>query len=230
MPGPGHGLPCDLHGGGDPKMLLQEAWRSMQGWYAANPTSSRFGRLTLSMFTSERSPYSDFPRLKGRAGETKALVPALLHAWEELMGTGTVQLQQVRAALQCSALMDRVLGEYPPSVPTLPPEAAQRFATAIWTFLACQNALCRHFVEGQGRKLFSITIKSHMLAHLALRAQVGNPRSSWCYTGEDWMHHLRRLASSSSRGTSERQLSSKIMDKYRWGVHFQLESRASFWR
>ena len=83
----------------------------------------------------------------------------------------------------------------------------------------------------QGRKLFSIMIKCHMLAHLALRAEAGcNPRTAWCFMGEDYMSHIRRLAAACARGTREAQLSSKLMDKYRWALHFTFVPNGRIWR
>lgn len=203
----------------------------MKAYFRENPSPGAFGNLTLGMFSDTDRPFATFPRLKGTASEIRALGPALLAAWNHYMDMSNEQNKQVKVALQCSIAMDRVLDAHPPREPILSADGAATFVRASWTFLALFTALARHFVFDHGRKLFNVTIKAHMLAHLALRAAEGlNPRTAWCFMGEDYMAHMRRLAQSCARGTGETKLSLKMLAKYRWGLHFTLQPVGKVWR
>jgi hypothetical protein len=186
--------------------------------------------LNLAMFTNPRSPGEAFPRLKGKAAEIRSLGPALLATWGHYMDQGNLQHRQVRTALRCSCTMDEVLDRNPAHAPALDAGDGAIFADAAWGYLQLFSALSVHYVQ-TGRKLFNVTIKAHFLGHLALRAAAGaNPRTAWCFMGEDYMAKVRRLAQASCRGVSEARLSEKMLTKYRWAIHLAFLPGEGVWR
>ena len=71
--------------------------------------------------------------------------------------------------------------------------------------------------------LFDLTVKSHMMAHIALTAHEINPRRTWRFAGERMMFLVRRLGQSCSRGIKPHGTGRKLMTKYRCGLHLIFE-------
>ena len=64
------------------------------------------------------------------------------------------------------------------------------------------------------KPLFNVTIKAHYIIHIAVTAKFLNPRLAMCYSGEDYMHHMKRLVQSSVRGTKRLRFTRKCVTKY----------------
>eukprot|EP00973_Karenia_brevis_P044299 6137511-Karenia_brevis.AAC.1 len=137
------------------------------------------------------------PMLRGKAADIKDMVRALLHVWERYyMDSSNVHHRAIRQGLRASARADDILKEYPvPENPRLPQEKQQEFEKALFVYLACQNHLASFYNSDEGGNLmmFNVTIKSHMLAHVALLSRNLNPRAAWCYMGEDLMQRTKQL-------------------------------------
>eukprot|EP00969_Alexandrium_andersonii_P290743 12850753-Alexandrium_andersonii.AAC.1 len=81
--------------------------------------------------------------------------------------------QKVLMALRHSVRMESILHEHK-DVPVIPPQAAATFRTSIFKFLELQNELQASALSN-GLRFFNVTIKSHYLAHAAIRAHLLNP-------------------------------------------------------
>ena len=189
-------------------------------WWTANKYGDHFNNIKLSMFHDPAKPYEQFPKLKGRAAEIKNLVPALLHIWTAYSDPTDTLHKLISFGLRCSHRLDQIMHEHVKD-DVLPPDTAREWKTCVFAFLACQTKLARSF-NNDGFKLFNVTVKSHALAHIGLDAQKLNPRRGWCYAGEHMMHNQRVLASSCCRGNTAHQASSKMTQKYRFGMHLQM--------
>ena len=129
--------------------------------------------------------------------------------------------------------MDQILDAYPQEA-KLPEDASQAWAMAAFRFLSCFSELAKFYlankVNGVYCTLFNITIKCHYLAHIALRVRFLNPRKGWCYTGEDFMQQIKRVAAASCKGNKIYRVGNKIIEKYCWGMHFRLLNGDSIFR
>ena len=76
--------------------------------------------------------------------------------------------------------------------------------------------------------VFNVTVKSHMVAHIALRAGALNPRRAWCFSGERMMLLMRRVAQSCCRGIEATELGRKMLSKYIYGLHLVLTDSAEW--
>ena len=175
------------------------------------------------------------PKLKGRAAEVRAIGPALLHAWGKRAGTtdaaaalgltiGGLEYKQINAALNCCNEMERVLDDCKGHI-KLDTDDYDNFSKFGFNFLVFFNALGHKFSEVYGKKLFNVTVKCHYLAHALLQAKWINPRLGWCYGGEDFMFHTRRLMASCCRGNKPAKAVSKFARHYRIAMHLQFLNR-----
>ena len=170
--------------GSTPEERLAVVWGFCMEYYGANPVdaTTRYTRLYLSMFSSLRSWRTSFPKLKGKAAQVKHLTPALAYAWSKVREVGNPKHDAVSLALDMSVQMDRVLDDHPGAV-VLPNDASDDFIAVSFVFLNQYTRLATLYNTG-GDMVFNVTVKSHMVAHIALRAGDLNPRRAWCFSGE----------------------------------------------
>jgi hypothetical protein len=212
---------------GAPDVNMELIWdRILRIYYRANPNGSRFTNITLSMFCSVDHPRATFPRLKGKAAEVKALMPALVWAFGMVMQTGNDQHDQILSALKCSEHLDAVMDDHKTDN-TLPADVAETFKQAGFAMNVFMNALCQHYghMGINAMYLFNIVPKNHFLCHICLQAQYLNQRLAWCYMGEDMMHHMRRLGAGCARGNDPVRASQKLMYWYRQGLSLVIVDR-----
>lgn len=198
---------------GTPQANMDAIWGECKAYWKTNPTKDKFNNMKISMWTSEADPHNTMPKLKGRAAECKSLVPALLAVWKVHMTPGLVQHIAIRSALESSALMDEVLDAFPDTDLLAEKELAD-FQQATWNYARCQNAVASYYNVQEQLKIFDITIKTHWTLHCGLQAGYLNPRKSWNFAGEDFMHHCRILHKSTCVGNTPLQSINRFGQKY----------------
>lgn len=209
-------IPCDPT---DALAIVLRQCKDYWGRHNVSPADT-YGKLKLSMFIDIKSPANSYPKLKGKAAEVKHLVPALATVWEHWMEPDDPIHQQILLGLRKSAEIDSILHRNA-SANSLPAADRDAFASSIWIFLACQTSAARYFSD-RGELEFDITVKSHCLAHCAMEAEYINPRKGWCYSGESFMNKCKTLGASAVRGNSAPKACSKMIGKYRHGIHFRM--------
>ena len=205
---------------------LQTVWRYCLEWHNSVGTeiTCRYTRLSINMFTKIDSWRRNFPRLKGRAGQVKNLVPALHYAFTKISDLADPKHKAIELALRMSHKMDSVLDRHPAEV-VLPTAAAAELRGAAFVFLNQLNYLAQAYNDA-GDLVFDVTIKSHMLAHIALRSGDINPRRTWCFSGERMMLHVRRLGQSCAKGIQASQIGRKMLTKYRCSLKLLFDRAA----
>ena len=159
-----------------------------------------------------RSKKVRFPHLKGKGAEIRALMPALEWAWGMNMDHANPQHCEVHVALQCSVFLDQTLDEHR-DADALPKKAADQFKNAGFAMMACYTSLFNHFAY-HGIALFNIVPKCHYLCHICKNAEWMHPRRSWCYSGEDFMRHVRRMWAMAVKSSGGAQAGVKVMRWY----------------
>jgi hypothetical protein len=218
---------------GSPEDNLATVWEEVAKYGKAHPAhgSTRYGGLQLSMFTDPEQPLKSFPKLKGKGSEVKHLVPALEYAWNELVmkhNAGNEIFEYVSVGLAMSRTIDEVIDNNPTAY-KFEGAVLEQYQSAIFVFLAMQNALAVHF-NSHGYKVFNITLKSHYLAHGALQAAFLNPRLAWCFGGEDFMQTMKRVGGMCGFGTSIYRRAHAVMERYSAGMHFLMQPVSRWWR
>ena len=122
---------------------------------------SCYTRITGNMFTTPTCWRNRFPKLKGKAGQIKHLLPALLYAFDRLRDPTDERQSMIRVALQSSLKVDRIIDQYPGSI-RLPREASNELITHGFTYLnTCTLLANRYNVAGD--MIFNVTVKAHCL-------------------------------------------------------------------
>jgi hypothetical protein len=181
---------------GTPAENMSEIWREVKEFYEEHPCRDHYNFIKLSMFVDTADPHDKFPKLKGRAIEVRNLVPAMAFIWR----------------------MDEVLEIYP-DADILPDDAAKEFSDASWMYAKLQNAVAHHYNKNMKLMVFDCTIKTHWTIHCAQQAPFLNPRKSWNFSGEDFMHKVKILMQSCVKGNTIQQSEVKFADKYAFALH-----------
>ena len=202
--------------------------RRMRLYYQGNRYSSRFTHIYgVTMFCSNvKTPNASFPKLKGKAAQTRAFGPALLHMFEQVTDPSVETNKKVRLALKLSCRAEDILREHKGSF-KLPTDAANDLEKTVDNFCLLYGNLAHEF-QGRGIRLFNVTIKAHQLVHASRHSRHANPSFTWCYAGEDFMRHCRQLSASCLRGTKGYLLAAKFLDKYIAGMFLRMSDRASW--
>ena len=118
----------------------------------------------------------------------------------------------------------------PPAKQPTPGAVAQDFVATGFLHMNLFWQLRQHFVA-EGIAVFHLTPKGHQIMHCCLLSMALNPRFSWCYTGEDFMGKMRKLALSCAAGNYGQQVSTKVCEKYLIALHCILTDPAAWlWR
>lgn len=206
---------------GLPEANVAFVWRQLREYYAEHRVQNRFRILKLSMFVG--SGLGGYPMLRGKAATIKDVMPALMSIWKRGGGEDVGIVRLVGLALETCAALDCILEEHLP--PRLPPAVARDFFAKIALF--CQ--LCSELQNWNGLKVFNLTQKAHYMMHVAFRARHMNPRMSWCFRGEDFMQHMRKLLLSCSRGNPRHLINNEAVQKWRRWMHLSLRDCAKLW-
>ena len=205
----------------DPANNLQYVFDRCLDYWDRESVSNHYNHIKLSMFVKE----NDFPRLKGRGAEIKAMAHPLVEIWEMWMDDTVDEHAFVYEGLRMSARMENILSANV-RCSRLPPAAAHEFKECAFAFLAVQTAAAQIYNTRVPNPLFlfDVTIKSHCLAHVGLECLFMNPRMGWNYTGEHYVSRMKVVASSCCKGNRPDQSQRKMIAKYRQGFHYSIVS------
>ena len=200
---------------GTAKQNCDKLFDRLKHFYVQLRTRSRYNSLNPNMLRKQGQA-----KLKGRAAEIKHLGSVLGHVWAELMDPGDALHVTVKLALQNNRRMDEILQDNP-GPNKLPTAVAADFLETTHRFLTLYQEASRLVVDGvaagnipPGITFFSITVKAHVLLHCALQAGWAHPFRTYCFAGEDFMKHSKRLIGACCRAMSAQHVSSKFAEKY----------------
>lgn len=168
-----------------------------------------------------------YPRMKLKAHETVKSMEAILALWKEKMQPGNQKHIWVKLGLEASVNMDKILKEHCNDWNLSPPVFEELWKNAV-NYVITNAALWKHFQE-ENRCLFqSGTFKSHWLLHAVKLAKFINPRYTWAYSGESYMHTMKVLMQACLTGRGSLQSVQKFMMRYVNAV--TLDLRGMEWR
>ena len=128
--------------------------------------------------------------------------------------------QQVLAAIKCSNQMDSIIKEHEDEF-VLPEHAHVALVDVAFAFLQLNTSLGNHF-HPQGIALFNTTMKYHYLMHSCLRSKLFIPIKGWCFGGESFLKHMKRIIQKNAHGTHLLALNDKVTQGYLEGLHIAL--------
>lgn len=198
---------------------LQVLWQRMKYWYSVVGTKHRyhyFNRLT--MFMRKTGP----PKLRGKGGEVIGLGSIMVQLWQEFYNQNLEVHRMILQMLRCNQRMEALMSEYKLET-AFDAHGAEQFKAA--TFQMCHlNALLHNFfLEDPAMKgAFAVTMKLHMLSHVALHCHQINPRLTWCFSGEDHMGVAKKLGQSCAKGLEPEEVNTKMIMHWRYAMHQEL--------
>ena len=197
---------------------LKNLWDKVVKFYIDQKVPSRYTAMKITMFIKTSDPG---PKLRGKAAQVKDFGKPLLHVWQHFSNQHTPHRDKITVLLKATVQQEDLLHQYKYTY-ALPTGAAYTFKQLVFSMLQLQADLAHSYAIA-GVKLFTMTQKSHFLAHLALTCDKVNPSVVWCYKGEDYMHVMRVLTENCVKGNSALQVSHKIAEHYRLALHFELK-------
>lgn len=209
-----------LHGSPDQNCL--QLWQDLRDVYKEMKTPSQLDDLKVTKYFRQ----NQFPLLKGRAAEMRHLPRPLLAVFSKHMDPTSDTDKKIVLILQMCCQMEDIISDHK-HMYKWPAEISEIYAKAIRVFVQCNQSL-GHFFHARGLFLFHMTIKYHYMMHIAERARDINPILGWCFAGETMMKRVKDIARNSHRGSAPIRASIKVMEKYCFGLGFQLHGRV--WR
>jgi hypothetical protein len=206
--------------GTNPTLRCQELWKVVSNEYKSLGVQCRLTRLQISMFCDIRKPRTEYPILKSKAAETRALLPALVRicrTYNRGSATDTLRLQCCEAFQEFNNVLHAAGAFLTAEEHTRSTAAAQ---AALYTYMQLSFLAAE---AGQFR--YNVVNKHHFLGHIATSAQYLNPRLTWCYGWEDLIGRGQRVAAKCKSGTRPLLVPVAFMQRYRAALHCALRAR-----
>jgi len=194
---------------------MKIVWSRLSEAYAVLNPGAQYTNLGLGSFCDPSKPSGHFPKLKGKGAEVKGLVGPLLLVWQSFMNSEEEEHKLIEFALECVRNFQSIIDDYGHEL-FLPHDQAALLKGHVQEFLKAYTII-GHMAEGRGELLYNMTVKFHMLWHLADRAKYLCPRRSACLIDEDFVGRTKEVAQASSAGTQLHLVPAKLTEKMRWG-------------
>ena len=154
--------------------------------------------------------------------QVKAILPVLLAVIKnnDILDREIQRERLMVKVLEQSTLLDKIFIAHS-HLPALPPAASANAQQVVAAMNQMVAALANMFHE-EGKALFHITIKSHVLLHIAQDSSRVNPLKTWCFAAEDFLQKVRLLVQHSSHGSSPIHIQNVVMTKYVRGLCMSL--------
>ena len=208
-----------------PAKRLSLFFNEIQQEYRLQKVEVRLTNLILSMFCSPKSPHASNAFLHCKGGEAKHLAKPMLEVLKRLLGKSRAIHTQILAAL--SAITDLV-GLWDECGMFLTYKQHQKGMCLVKDFFENYKKL-NEWAQKEGRALFHIVLKHHMLYHLVRDSLYCNPKSHSCWQGEDFVGKISQMCRSVSFGTKCQRITVKLAGKYVCMLHLLLTRDGVEW-
>ena len=78
-----------------------------------------------------------------------------------------------------------------------------------------------NFADRSGWLLWTFSPKVHLTWHFPNRIRWLHPRRAACWSEEDFMKKIKQIAKRSAAGKPLHRVAPAVVQKYRWGLHFE---------
>ena len=201
---------------GSPTANMANIWMSISRFYSANGSSCQFSTINLSSFTNSEHPRSDYPRLKGRGGEIKHVLPAMVECWESMMRDGN------QHDLNVGEMLTRILEiqdliDQDPQAMFMSPGDSMDFRSKMDDVLQIYTRLATE-ADREHNLLWNVTPKLHWAWHFAHKSQYLHPRRGACWIDEDLVGKMKEICKSCVHGTPLYKIPNTVAIKYHWAM------------
>ena len=213
-----HALVFTILQNGSARANAEFLWGEIRQLYQRHGVTTQFGNFGVNTFCNKKAPHASHPRLRGKAAEVRHLLPLVAELWERFGRRDVEHDQHVRVVLQRLVRLQRILDEEPGCF--LPAAAAEEFKTCVDRLVVHCQWLSAD-ARAKGQFLHNLTIKFHMLVHLAEQSLVISPRVGRCYLDEDYVGTMKLVAAASCSGVFIGTISKTVAMKYRTGINIR---------
>ena len=110
----------------------------------------------------------------------------------------------------------------------MPTPDATTLKKHVRDFLNLNTSLGGHYHKlEEPLYLFNTTIKYHYMLHVADKAKFLHPAKGWCFGGESFLKHVRRLVFKNSFGTPMQNIAGKVAESYLQALHIHFSQEAN---
>ncbi len=203
-----------------PALRLEEIWGRIVRQYRQRGTESQLSNILLSFFCKEDGPYSKPPVLKSRAkaAETKELCPIIADIFRQVHDRMDAT---DRAVLECLDALTEFYVILQCRSYNLPDHAQHSINRELQRLFvnyriltlgaAATNSLMWHEVPA-----------FHYAWHIGDQCLYMNPRFSWTYMDESFMHVVKQVTEKCMRGTASHKIAASLVQKWAFGVALRL--------
>lgn len=208
--------------GPTPTERLAAIWRRIQEIYRRDQTATRFSNFDLSTICPEKhAPHSRFPHLKGKAAETRCLLPIVAEILKDdrcdlirRPGGNNRDVLPLKLMQDCLDHFVRV-SDLIDKAPTVP---GRTYGLKVFEHMQ-YGLFYYHLLASlrfyKGQKRWNVVNKHHFAHHLAERAATCSPRLVWTYGYEDLVGRGIRAAHVCAKSNPRILLGNVFMEKYR---------------
>ena len=188
-------------------------------------------RLRLKQFCDVRSPFSDYAKFSGiKAAEMRSLLFAVAAVVRDespagLDGEARRRDHAMRVhRRQCLNAMTKFYDIIASGGLVLLPDEAQELHDNGMAFLQHYAQLARKAMDC-GRFQWSVVNKFHFFWHMLHKCKMHkeNPKTYWCYSGENFVGRISALAHTCAPGTPTHKITKSLVAKYLLGLHLRLK-------
>ena len=199
---------------GSEEQNLKRCWDFLKRFYKEHSIPSPYRYLTkISMFIRKKK----FPKLRGKASEVRHLAKPLSALWAHFMNKNVETHRQIDLYLRLNIQFENILDDHKDDY-ALPLAAYTAFMNAAFSMMQLCSSLADHFIQ-EGIPMFDMTSKAHAVLEIAILSRHINPRTTWCFRGEDMMQKSQVLLQSCVRGNNGALCFRKMLAHYRLGLH-----------
>ena len=216
---------------GDAEGKFNDLWLAIKQEFGEQQLSNPLSRLRLRQFCDPAHPFSEYAKFSGiKAAEMRSLLRALTECVkdESPEGLSREAWRQDHAMRvhrrECLTGMKNFYSVISDGGLLLSPDDAQRAHDNGMAYLRHYAQLARTAME-HGRFQWSVVNKFHFFWHILhkCRQYRENPKTYWCYTGEDFVGRISALAHTCAPGTPTHQITKSLVAKYLLGMHLRLK-------
>ena len=193
---------------------MATVWAAIVVEYRRHRVSQQYNNLNIGSFCTAATPFSAYPKLKGRGAEVRDLVLPLSVVWRSLM-KDSARNRRVADVFDTQVQMQTMLHDHAHEV-FLPPAKAKKFTQLVYSYLKEYSKLANE-ADKDKELLFSMVIKFHYLHHMGSRAPFLNPRKGNTMIDEDFVGKCKDIVAACAHGTEAHAVPEKFMERYIWG-------------
>jgi hypothetical protein len=200
---------------------FHSVWTEILNCYSSFnvPHDRRITNLALKNFTDASRPNKQYPMLTGlKAAEVRGLVEIAEHLATTVFVTESEEHRRRATMFKALAKVYRICDE---AGTFLSPRASSELCNQMDIFLLTYSWFAKQ-CERQGELRWNIVPKFHYAWHLSRMAKWLNPKVYRCYSGEDFVGRMSRLAHTCTPGIAGYRLSHGLLAKYTVGMHIRI--------